>query len=200
MGVELMPRAGRRIRVTAGVVVGLVAVLLMPGTAAGRCVVEPFAKVVRKSDTVLVATVVEARPAGPHRTGIIVRLNVEEVLKGSAADGERVRITSCGPSSVGSMNKSWAKHEIGQRSLFLLSRYGATVSQYSEVTSPQGMTLDQKITRAHNLLGIPGIPFRDSPAQSSGGGGSSPWPWAIGAALIAALGGAVVFVRRTRGR
>src|SRR5216117_2586486 len=100
IGVELTPRADSRIRTVnwaAGVVVGLAATLLMPETGAATCAVEPFDRVVRTSDTVLVATVVEARPAGPHRTGIVVRLDVEDVLKGSEADAQRVRMWSCGP-------------------------------------------------------------------------------------------------------
>jgi hypothetical protein len=205
MGVESMPRAGRSattVRWAAGVVLGLVLSLLTTGTAAATCFVEPFDKVVRGSDTVLVATVAEARPAGPHRMGIIVRLDVEDVLKGSAADGERVYMSSCGPIMLDAALKSWAKREVGQRGLFLLSRYGATVSQFSGLTSPQGMFLDQQIARARHVLGLPDAASApNGAAGASGASGNLTWqPWAIGAGLTAAVGATLFFIRRARRR
>jgi hypothetical protein len=202
MEVDLVPRADsriRRIHWTGGVVVGLAAVLLVPDAAPATCAVEPFDRVVRRSDAVLVATVAAARPAGPHGTGIIVRLDVEDVLKGSEADGARVRMSSCGPFMSEAMVRSWARHEVGQRGLFLLSRYGAVVWKYSEVTKPFGMTLDQQIARARHVLGLPDVASTYSgAARPPGGSGDSPWPLAIGAALAAALGASLIYVRRLR--
>jgi len=173
------------------------ALVLLPGTAGATCAIEPFDRVVHRSDTVLVGTVIEARPAGPHRVGIIVRIDVEDVLKGSAADGERVRMSSCGPFMTDGMVRSWAKHEIGQRGLFLLS-YGTA---YSEVTSPQGMTLDQRIARARDLLGLADTRSAlDGAAHVTADGRTSLWPWAVVGALVSALAAVVAFVRRVRGR
>jgi hypothetical protein len=181
--------------VRAGVVVGLVAVVLVaPSSASATCVVQPFDEVVRNSDAVLVATVADARPVGPHRTGVIVRLDVEQVLKGSEADGDRVAVSSCGPMIVGSAARSWAKHIVGQRNLFLLSGRGRTLSAYSEITSPQGMSLDQRIARAGRVLGIPG-----NAVKSSGGRGTSLWAWLVAAfACVLAAIGLAVFVRHSR--
>lgn len=82
-----------RTRLILGVVA---AVVLIPQAAWADCLQQPFDEVVRSSDAVLVATVADAS-AMNYRSGIIVRLDVEQVLKGSPNDGQRVRISSCGP-------------------------------------------------------------------------------------------------------
>lgn len=185
----------------AGVVVALAAaVVLAPGTASATCALQPFDKAVRSSDAVLVATIAEARPAGPRQTGFTVRLDIEQVLKGSESDGERVRITGCGPPSPAA-TESQANHLVGERTLFLLSGSGGTLWEYPEVTTPQGMTLDQRIARAREVLDVPGIPpVGDTSARADDGSAAlSPWPWVVGALLgVLAAIGLAVFVRRAR--
>lgn len=177
-------------------IVALVAVVvvLFPKAAWALCQLQPFDRVVRSSDAVLVATVVEGASRGPHRSGIIVRLEVEQVLKGSAVDGERVLISSCGPIIAGSTAELLAQRMIGTRELFLLSRTGeGTLSQYSQITTPQDMTLEQRIERARDVLGIAPAP---PPGPLQQDGGIPLWVWAIGlGALVVAV---VSMVRRSR--
>jgi hypothetical protein len=155
---------------------------------------EPFDRVVRSSDAVLVATVVDGASRGPHRSGIIVRLDVEQVLKGSAVDGQRVLISSCGPFIAGSTAELVAQRMIGTRELFLLSRSGeGTLAQYSQITTPQGMTLDQRIERAHDVLGVtPAPPL--APLQQDGWIPLGVWAIGLGALVVAV----VSVVRRSR--
>lgn len=144
-------------------IIGIVLlVVLIPQMAWALCMEQPFDRVVRSSDAVLVAAVADAKPRGNHRTGIIVRLDVEQVLKGSAEDGRRVWISSCGPVIAGPGAVAAARAMIGTRGLFLLSRIGGGLfSQYSEFTTPQGMTLDEKIARARQVLGLPTSTWTD---------------------------------------
>jgi len=149
-----------RTRLIIGTVV--LVVVLVPQMAWAICMEQPFDRVVRSVDAVLVGTVADAQPRGNHQSGVIVRLNVEQVLRGSAEDGQRVWISSCGPVIVGPMAKSAARAMIGTRELFLLSRTGdGTFSQYSDITTPQGMTLDEKIARARQVLGLPTSTWTD---------------------------------------
>ncbi len=147
-----------------GVVVAVL--LLLPHTAWATCVIEPFDQVVRSSDVVLVAKIADARPAGRGRGGIIVRLAVEQVLKGSAKDGRQVSISSCGPVMTGPMTKKAAAQAmVGTRTLFLLTKSRDGVfAQYPEITTPQ-MSLDQKIARARQVLGLPTPAWTDRAIQ-----------------------------------
>jgi hypothetical protein len=176
----------------------VVAVLLIPQAALALCLQQPFDAVVRSSDAVLVGTVTGAGPMPPHRSGIVVGLDVQQVLKGSAADGRAVVIRSCGPVVTGSMAKAMAKQMIGTGGIFLLTVDGNGMSyQYSDITTPQNMTLDQKIAEARRVLGLgPGSLPHDS---------SSPYPWEgvvltflalVGVGVVVA--GAVFLVRRAR--
>jgi hypothetical protein len=139
------------------VLVGLIAiVLLVHPVAWARCLEQPFDEVVRSSDAVLVATVAHAGVRGPHRTGVVVRLDVEQVLKGSAEDGRRVSVAPCGPAMAGELATAYAEGLIGTRGLFLLDvNPDGTASSYSEITTPQNMTLDEQIARAREVLGVP---------------------------------------------
>jgi hypothetical protein len=135
-------------------VLGIVAVVvLIPQAAHALCVVEPFDRVVRSSDAVLVATVADAQ-AVPHQSEIILRLDVEQTLKGSAANGQQVRVGSCGAAIVGPGATNFARQMIGKRGLYLLSKSpDGTFFQYSDVLTPP-MTLDEEIARAHQVLGL----------------------------------------------
>jgi hypothetical protein len=180
-----------RVAPRAAIVLGVLAVVFAaPGPASARCLVVPFDKVIRTSDAVLVGTIADAKAVGPHKTSIVVRLDVESALKGTASDGDSVSVSGCGPPITGSAADAYAESLIGTRDLYLLTRYrDGTVSTFGDVTSPQGMTLDQRIARARDLLGIQ----EDST--------SSLWPWLGGAlalALVAAVGVAVLMVRRRR--
>jgi hypothetical protein len=72
------------------------ALVLIPRAASALCTTEPFDQAVGRSDAVLVGTIVSARSLthriGPGRWGghggVLVRIDVEDVLKGSAEDGE----------------------------------------------------------------------------------------------------------------
>jgi len=162
-----------------------VLVVLIPQAASAQCLAQAFDNVVRSSDSVLLATVAEAAPTG--NSGITVRLDVEQVLKGSADDGRSVSIYSCVP-TVRPAVVSMADRMVGTRGLFLLSDGGGgTFSQYPEITTPQGMTLDQKIAEARHVLGL------------SAGGTISWWAWALWAVLlVAAIAGVVSVSRRAR--
>jgi hypothetical protein len=168
--------------------------VLFPKAAWALCQLQPFDRVVRSSDAVLVATVVGGASRGPHRSGFIVRLDVEQVLKGSAVDGQRVLISPCGPIIAGSTAELVARRMIGTRELFLLSRSGEeTFSQYSQITTPQDMTLEQRIERARDVLGVTPAPPR-APLQHDGGIPLGVWAIGLGA-LVVAL---VFVVRRSR--
>ena len=136
-------------------ILGVVAVvLLIPQTALAFCAVQPFDQVVRSSDAVLVGTVADAT-AMKHRSGIIVRLNVSQTLKGSADAGQRVWITSCGTVMVGPGATKFARQLIGKLGLYILTKNpDGTYSKYSEMSTPQ-MTLSQQIARAQSLLEPP---------------------------------------------
>ncbi len=155
---------------------------------------QPFDDVVRSSDSVLVATIADATPPGTHGSGIIVRLDVEQVLEGSAEDGRSVRVSSCGPVISGHAARSMARGMIGTRGLFLLSESGGgTFSQYSEITTPQ-MTIHERIAEARQVLGLtasPNVPDTRGPIPS--------WAWALGTVfLVTAIAGAVFVARRAR--
>jgi hypothetical protein len=89
-----MPRVCRRIWAT-GAALSIGLLIVTTDNAAATCMTEPFDQAVRRSETVVVATVVAARST--ETPTIVVRLDVEDVLKGSAADGQRVKVTSCIP-------------------------------------------------------------------------------------------------------
>lgn len=99
------------------------------------------------------------------------------------------------PVIVGPGAKEFARQTIGTRELFLLSKTGhGTFSQYAEITTPQGMTLDEKIATAREVLGIEGVPFDHTRA--------TPW-WAqpsviLILGIIVLIAGAVFVVRRAR--
>jgi hypothetical protein len=125
--------------------------LMIPQAAQAACVVQPFDQVVRQSDSVLVGTVIDGRARGNHRTGIIIRIDVDEVLKGSAEEGQRVAVSSCEPVIIGSGAEAMAQGMIGQRQLFLLQKGGSGVAyEYGGMLSPLGMTLNEQITRGES--------------------------------------------------
>ena len=124
------------------VAASLAAVLLVPTTGAATCVLVPFDQMVRESNAVVVGTVVDAEPAGGHRSGIIVRLDVDQVLRGSEADGDQVRMSSCGPVTTGTAARSFARQVVGERDPFLLGGHGSTLRAFADPTSPQGLTLE----------------------------------------------------------
>ena len=175
-------------------IIGIAAlVVLIPQAAMALCMQQAFDDVVRSSDAVLVATVADAVPTGNQQSGITVRLDVEQVLKGSADDGQSVSISSCGPVIAGPGAVSMAHGMIGTRELFLLSDAGGgTFTRYSEITTPQGMTLDQRIAEARHVLGLPA-----DPAVHDAGGMNSRWAWALWTFLVAAIA-VLVVVRRAR--
>lgn len=169
-------------------------VVLIPQAASAFCMQQPFDDVVRSSDSVLIATVADATLPGNHGSGIVVRLDVEQVLKGSAEDGRSVRISSCGPMMSGPAAKSMARDMIGTRGLFLLSESGGgTFTRYSEITTPQ-MTIHEQIAEARQVLGL-----TDSPSVPDPRGPIPPWAWALGTVfLVAAIAGVVFIARRAR--
>jgi hypothetical protein len=81
------------------------ALVLIPSAASALCVTEPFDRAVGRSDAVLVGTIVSARSRthriGPERWGghggVLVRIDVEDVLKGSAEGGDAFILGSCAP-------------------------------------------------------------------------------------------------------
>jgi hypothetical protein len=103
---------------------------------------------------VLVGTVAAARYS--HQTGIIVRIDVDEVLKGSAQDGQRVAVSLCGKAIVGSTADSVAKAMIGNRQLFMLQKSGSSNLFYAfgDLLLPPHMSLNEQITRASEVLGV----------------------------------------------
>jgi hypothetical protein len=101
------------------ILVAVGTVVLFPGIASALCIVEPFDEVVRASDAVLVATVADATVSGNR---IVLELDVEEVLKGTPADGERVSYSSCGPLITPEGAERIADRLIGTRGLYLPHR------------------------------------------------------------------------------
>jgi hypothetical protein len=187
----MSPRVHRWSTAGAVVAASVAAVLLSLGAASATCAVVPFDQVVRESGAVVVGTVVDARPAGAHRSGVIVRLDVDQVLRGTDADGNRVRMSSCGPPITGSAARFFARHVVGQRDLFLLGGHGSTLYAFADVTSPQGMTLEQRIARARTVLGLP-------PATPSAED-SSQWRWLVAASICVLVAiSAVIGLRSAR--
>jgi hypothetical protein len=158
-------------------------VVLLPQAARAQCLQQPFDQVVRSSDAVLVATVVDAT-ASKH--GIVLRLDVEQTLKGSARDGQRVRFTlSCGPMISGQMQEQFARQLVGTRALYLLTEDpNGTFSKYSEITTPQ-MTTEQQIAQARQVLGLP----PDATAAAQPASGPSPVTVVL---IVLAIGGLIV--------
>ena len=134
------------------VLVAFVAVMLFPGVASALCLVEPFDKVVRSSDAVLIAKVDDATVRNGR---ILLQLNVDDALKGSPADGARVWYGSCGPFMSPEGARQIAGDLIGTRGLYLLKQNrDGSFSQYSGVTEPQQMSLVESISRAREVLGV----------------------------------------------
>jgi hypothetical protein len=137
---------------SATVLVALGIVILTPGDASAFCMIEPFDRVVRSSDAVLVATVADAAVT---KNDIVLELDVEETMKGSPADGERVLYSSCGPFISHDSAVRIADRLIGTRGLYLLTEDpDGTFSQYSQVTEPQRMSLADSMDRAREVLGV----------------------------------------------
>ena len=126
-------------------IVGIVVLLaLIPQAASAICAVLPFDQVVRSSDAVLVGTVVAAEVTND---GIVVQLDVEQTLKGSTQDGQRVRVARCGPFITPSGAREMAQEMIGTRGLYLLTRNpDGTFSRFGEITRPR-LSLNDSITR-----------------------------------------------------
>ena len=152
-----------RARLVLGIVTA--AVLMTPHAAQAVCFIRPFDQVVRQSDAVLVGTVADARSRGLHRTGIILRIDVEEALKGSAEDGQRVVVSSCGPVIAGPNADAMAAGMIGQRQLFLLQKDGSGLAyEFGGMLSPRDMTLDEQVARASRVLGVTPQVIQSSPS------------------------------------
>jgi hypothetical protein len=138
------------------------ALVLIPTMASALCITEPFDQVVRGSDAVLVGTIVSARSL-THRIGpdtwrgggILVRINVEDVLKGSAEDSDRFILGSCAPPVGGPGAQHIARKVIGSRGLFLITvpADGHPSSEPNEAMTPQG-SVDDRIARAREVLGL----------------------------------------------
>jgi hypothetical protein len=139
------------------------AVLVMPGTASAVCVTESFEEAVQTSDAVLVGTIVDARSLshriGPGayagRGGILVRIDVEEVLRGTLQDGEGFVIGGCLPPPVGPYGRKAARELVGTRGLFLITAPpdGRPSTVPKEAISPH-LSLANQLVRAREVLGI----------------------------------------------
>lgn len=141
-----------RARLILGLVTGTL--LMVPQAAQAVCVPQPFDQVVRQSDSVLVGTVSDARARAPQ-TGLIISIDVEEVLKGSPDDGQEVGFSSCGVPIVGPEADAVAQRMIGERQLFLLQKSGSgEVSVFGGMVSPRHMSLNEQIARASDVLGV----------------------------------------------
>jgi len=174
-----------------------VLVVLIPQAASAQCLAQPFDNVVRSSDSVLLATVAEARPTG--NSPITVRLDVEQVLKGSAGDGRSVSLSSCGPVAVGPAAVAMAQGMVGTRGLFLLSDgRGGRVFQNPLIATPQGMTLDQRIAEARRVLGLPAIPVVHDARGTISSWTLALWAGLLVAAIILLIAGVVSVSRRAR--
>lgn len=190
----------------------IVAFGVLPLTPARAfCMVQPFDRVIRQADAVLVATVADAQ-VGPR--GLVLRLDVEQALKGSPADGERVRWTSCGPMITPRMERRWARQMIGERGLYILTgRPGGLFTMYGQMTSPPMKTLQEQITRAAEVLGVtptptpsatstpsvtPSAPPSTPPVDLPSQGGTWWLPWLILLVVVGASRGLVLLARRHR--
>jgi hypothetical protein len=139
------------------------AILVIPGTASALCTTEPFDQAVGQSDAVLVGTIVSARSLshriGPDRWGghggVLVRIDVEDVLKGSANAGDAFILGSCAPPLGGPGAQSDARKVIGDHGLFLITipTHGYASSQPNGAMTPQG-SVDERTARARQLLGL----------------------------------------------
>jgi len=137
----------------------LVILAIAPGAAsATTCIQEPFEDVVRSSDVVLVATVVDATVKDSI---LFLQLDADEVLKGSSRDGVTVRDASCGLAMLSREGlRQRGKSLIGTRGLYLLERDplypdgSASVSRtYPGITTPR-LSLAASIARARDVLGL----------------------------------------------
>ena len=130
-----------------------VLIVLVPGSASAQCLTVPFNKVVRSSDAVLVGTIADATVRG--HTQVIARLDVEQVLSGSPDDGRRVAVGGCGPPFTHAEAMAAANSQVGTRNLFLLTKGPGHLFYTSNViTTPQNMSLDEKIAQARQVLGL----------------------------------------------
>ena len=106
-----------------------------------------------------------------------------------------MRIYSCGPVITGPAADSMAKELVGTQGLYLLTWNGdGTATQYGQITTPTGMTLDEKIATAREVLGIRDV--RIDP------GAEGPW-WVqpsvwITLGIIVLIVGSLFAVRRAR--
>jgi hypothetical protein len=140
-----------RMRLALGIIA---VVILLPQAAAAKCLVQRFDEVVRSSDAVLLGTIANATAT---KDGIILRLDVEQPLKGLPANGQQVRYSSCAPAYPGDRQSAQARADqmIGTRDLFLITENAdGTFSQYGDVITPQRMSLNEKIARARDLSGV----------------------------------------------
>ena len=177
---------------------------MLPITAARAfCMVQPFDQVIRQADAVLVATVADAQ-VGPH--GLILRLDVEQTLKGSPPDGERVRFASCGPLVTPKMARKWGRQMIGERGLYILSgRPGRTFHMYPGLTEPAMKTLQERIARAAEILGVTttatpttGPTVTPTPGPPSSDDGTWWIPWVLLLGIVVATRAVVLLARRQR--
>ena len=181
---------------------------MLPITAARAfCMVQPFDQVIRQADAVLVATVADAQ-VGPH--GLILRLDVEQTLKGSPPDGERVRFASCGVMISRQTERRWGRQMIGERGFYILSGHpGSTFRMYGEITEPAMKTLEERIARAVEVLGVtvtltptPGAtatqPATPTPSTPTSDGGTWWIPWVLLLGIVVATRAVVLLARRRR--
>ncbi len=169
-----------------------VLIVLVPGSASAQCITVPFNKVVRSSDAVLVGTIADATFRG--HTQVIARLDVEQVLSGSP-DDSRVAVGGCGPPFTHAEAIAAANSQVGTRNLFLLTKGPGHLFYTSNViTTPQNMSLAEKIAQARQVLGL------DAPVVRVQEGRSAVWAWVLVITVIVAGLGTLVFVSRRANR
>lgn len=175
------------------------------------CMVQPFDQVIRQADAVLVATVADAQV---EQDGLILRLDVEQALKGSPADGERVRWATCGPMISPRTERQWARQMIGERGLYILSGHpGGLFTMYGEMTSPPMKSLQERIARAAEVLGVsvspsttptpsatptPSVTSPPPPVGQPPRSGTRWLPWFFLLVIVGASRGLVLLARRHR--
>lgn len=147
------------------------AVALAPSAASALCLTQSIDDAVNQSDAVLVGTIVDARSLshriGPHSFrggGILVRLDVEQALKGSPQVGQGFVLGSCIPPPAGPYARKAARSLIGTRGLFLIQvpQDGRPSAEPQEAVAPH-LSMDDQIARARVDLGIASLADRIRP-------------------------------------
>jgi hypothetical protein len=191
----------RRIAVATSLV--FVTIMSSATPASAICLLEPLDDLIKTSDAVWLATVIDAGAAprrGPGPAGgwkLTVRL--DDVLKGPGVEGADATVyrSSCGPYISREAAKEMAPSFVGQQRLLIGSiRHGGALVEYSGIVSPQERSTQQQYARALAVLGLsPDIegPPTDKPSQNS-----ALW-LGVGAAALVLTAGAALFVHRRRG-